>query len=81
MAESDPVKRLKAAARRADGQASVENQHRWYMEELEQTVGRDPSGTWQERATAPSDRGWLGLIAIVILLAAMTFAATLAVLF
>lgn len=80
MAESDPVKRLKSAARRAEGQTSVENQHRWYMEELEQTVGRDPSGTWQERADASRDRGWIGLIAIVILLAAMAFAATLAVL-
>ncbi len=80
MAESDPVKRLKAAARRADGQASVDNQHRWYMEELEQTVGRDPSGTWQERARASGNRGWLGPIIIVILLATMTFAATLAVL-
>jgi hypothetical protein len=80
MAESDPVKRLKAAARRADGQTSVENQHRWYMEELEQTVGRDPSGTWQERASSSGDRGWLGLVIMVILLATMAFAATLAVL-
>ena len=80
MAESDPVKRLKAAARRADGQTSVENQHRWYMEELEQTVGRDPSGTWQERASASDNRGRLGLVIIVILLATMIFAATLAVL-
>ena len=80
MAESDPVKRLKAAARRADGQASVENQHRWYMEELEQTVGRDPSGTWQERAAASGNRGWVGPVVIIILLATMTFSATLAVL-
>ena len=80
MAESDPVSRLKAAARRAEGQTTVENQHRWYMEELEQTIGRDPSGTWQERASTSGIRGWLGLVVIVILLATMTFAATLAVL-
>ena len=80
MAESDPVSRLKAAARRAEGPTSVENQHRWYMEELEQTIGRDPSGTWQEHAGASSNRGWLGLFVIVMLLSVMTFAATLAVL-
>lgn len=80
MAESDPVKRLKAAARRADGQASVENQHRWYMEELEQTIGRDPSGTWQARADVSRNRGWLGPLIILVLLATMAFAATLAIL-
>ena len=80
MAESDPVSRLKAAARRAEGQTSVENQHRWYMEELEQTIGRDPSGTWQERASSEGNRGWSGLIIIVIVLATIAFAATLAVL-
>ena len=80
MAESDPVSRLKAAARRAEGQTSVENQQRWYMEELEQTIGRDPSGTWQERASASGNRGWMGPVILLILLATMTFAATLAVL-
>jgi hypothetical protein len=79
MAESDPVSRLKAAARRAEGQTSVENQHRWYMEELEQTIGRDPLGTWQERASASGNRGWLGPVVIVVLLSAMAFAATVAV--
>ena len=45
VAESDPIKRLQAAARRTTGPETVEAQHRWYMDELEQTIGRDPTGT------------------------------------
>lgn len=80
MAESDPIKRMKAAARRAAGPVNVDTQHRWYMEELEETIGRDPSGTWQQRDVAPTDRGLLGMIILVVLLVVMTFTATLAVL-
>lgn len=80
MAESDPVKRLRAAARRATEPATVESQHRWYMEELEQTIGRDPSGSggWHRERLA---RGlWLGPVLLILSVSAVMFTATLAVL-
>ncbi len=80
MAESDPIKRLRAAAQRTTAPETVESQHRWYMDELEHTVGRDPSGTrrWQpEFSTGPA---WLGPALKIVTLSAMTFAATTAVL-
>lgn len=80
MAESDPVKRLKAAARRADSQTSVENQHRWYMEDLEGTIGRDPSGTWDSRAAKSEPRNWFALTVLLTLIGAVVVVATLTVL-
>ncbi|WP_219893919.1 hypothetical protein [Aquisediminimonas profunda] len=77
MAESDPIKRLQAAARRTTTPDTVESQHRWYMDELEQTIGRDPSGigSWRtEFSTSPS---WLGPTLKILALSAMTFAATI----
>lgn len=80
MAESDPVKRMRAAARRAAGPVAVDTQHRWYMNELEETIGRDPSGSGGWHPETPARTGWLGPLLLVILVAAMTFAATVAIL-
>jgi len=80
VAESDPVKRLRAAAQRAAGPVGVETQHRWYMNELEETIGRDPSGSSAWRPESPARGTWAGPLLLVVLVAAMTFAATLAIL-
>lgn len=78
VAESDPIKRLQAAARRTDSESTVESQHRWYMDELEQTIGRDPGGTGRWRHEIPVDRSWVGPLLKILTLSAMTFAATTA---
>lgn len=78
MAESDPIKRLQAAARRADGPQTVESQHRWYMDELEQTIGRDPSGTGGWRPEFSASSSWVGPILKILTLSAITFAGTIA---
>lgn len=80
MAEPDPLKRLRAAARRASGPVAIETQQRWYMNELEETIGRDPSGSGGWRPQGPSRAGWAGPLLLIVLAAAMTFAATLAIL-
>jgi hypothetical protein len=82
MPENDPVKRMKAAARRGVGTGTVEEQRGWYLEELDQEIGRNPSGTWRS-VTADDGRGngIAGFIIALLLLASMTFAVTMAVLF
>ena len=80
MAESDPVQRLKAAARRAAGPVAVETQQRWYMEELEQTIGRDASGSAWQPERGSSGPKWIGPVITIFLVAAVSFAATAAVL-
>jgi hypothetical protein len=80
VAESDPVKRLRAAAQRAAGSVAVETQHRWYMNELEETIGRDPSGSGGWHPETPARAAWLGPVLLVVLISAMTFAATVAIL-
>ncbi|MFO1238813.1 MAG: hypothetical protein U1E64_00550 [Sphingomonadaceae bacterium] len=78
MAESDPIKRLQAAARRTTTPDTVESQHRWYMDELEQTIGRDPSGSGRWKPEFSASSGWLGPVLKILTLSAMTFAATMA---
>jgi hypothetical protein len=78
VAESDPIKRLQAAARRTTTPDTVESQHRWYMDELEQTIGRDPSGTRRWRPEFSANPSWLGPALKILTLSAMTFAATTA---
>ena len=78
MAESDPIKRLQAAARRTNAPETVEAQHRWYMDELEQTIGRDPSGTGGWKPEFSTNRAWLGPTLKILAVSAITFAATTA---
>lgn len=80
MAESDPVKRLRAAARRATEAATVETQHRWYMDELEQMIGRDPSGSGGGHRESPARGVRLGPVLLIVLVSVVMFAATLTVL-
>ena len=80
MAESDPVKRMRAAARRATEPATVETQHRWYMDELEQTIGRDPSGSGGWHRESPTRGARLGGLLLILSISAIAFAATLTVL-
>lgn len=78
MPESDPVKRMKAAARRGGGTGTVEEQRGWYFEELERDIGRDPSGTWQS-APPPESGGLAALLIALLFVSAIAFAATMAV--
>ncbi len=78
VAESDPIKRLQAAARRTTGPETVEAQHRWYMDELEQTIGRDPTGTARWRPEISLSPSWFGPLVKILTLSAVTFAATTA---
>jgi hypothetical protein len=78
MPESDPVKRMKAAARRGVGTGTVEEQRGWYLEELERDIGRDLSGTW--RSAPPSESGgFVALFIALLFVSAIAFAATMAV--
>jgi hypothetical protein len=78
MPESDPVKRMKAAARRGVGTGTVEEQRGWYFEELERDIGRDPSGTWQSAAPSESG-GFVALLIALLFVSAIAFATTMAV--
>lgn len=82
MAESDPVQRMKAAARRASGPVTVETQRSWYFDELDRDLGRDPSGTkgWQIEAPSRARRAiryLLKMIALAVTVFALTSVAML----
>lgn len=49
------------------------------MDELEDTIGRDPSGSGGWHAESPTRRAWLGPVMLIVSISAMTFAATLTV--
>lgn len=78
MAEADPVKRLRAAAQRTAESASVEAQHRWYMNELEETIGRDPYGSVGGRRADPTRSVRLGSVLLVVTTLAIMFATSFA---
>lgn len=77
MAESDPIQRMKAAARRASGPVTVETQRSWYFDELDRDLGRDPSGTrgWQLETPSRARRAFRYLLKMIAL-AATVFALT-----
>lgn len=77
MAEADPIKRIKASARRASGPVNIETQRNWYLEELETELGRKPVVTGDQEA--PRGDGFFRFVLKMLLLAALVFGATSAV--
>lgn len=77
MAEADPIKRIKASARRASGPVNIETQRNWYLEELETELGRKPVVIGTE--PAPRRGGVLSFLLKMVLLAGLVFGATSAV--
>jgi hypothetical protein len=56
MAEADPLKRVKSAARRAAGPVSVDIQKRWYRDDLHQDLGLDANGKARRAGLVPRSK-------------------------
>jgi hypothetical protein len=76
MAEADPIRRIKDAARRAAEPPSVDTQRRWYLETLEQDLAPSAEALNRHMKIAQRGRrlGILGWTVIILLITSITVA-------